>query len=396
MSKRILQVFNRYRERGGEEKSAQRIFEHASLDFSVERLWWDSRDWDAPSGPGKLGQLRRLFCNPDTCREFREKVEAFRPDVAVFHNIYPVGSPGLYREVRQLGVPVIQFIHNFRPFSVVGSLWTGERIEEESLRRNYRAEVLAGTWQNSRLKSALFALLLKRLHASGDLDVVKRWVAISEFMREKFIEAGVPAERVVTLRHSWDARPAAGETGEGDYYLFLSRLIPEKGVQTVLDAWQRLGERAPRLIIGGTGAMEAAVKKVAIQSDKIEYAGFVDGEKKAGLIAGCRAMLAPSIWWEPLGLVTYEAYDFGKPMIAAASGGLKETVIDCETGLLFEAGNVDSLISAVQAMEKLSREERATMGAKGREWLLREADPAAWRKSFCSIVADVVEERAES
>ncbi|MFV0416535.1 MAG: glycosyltransferase family 4 protein, partial [Chthoniobacterales bacterium] len=331
------------------------------------------------------------FYNPDTCRDFRERVAAFRPDVAIFHNIYPVGSPGLYREARQLGVPVIQFIHNFRPFSVGGSLWTGKRIAEESLRGDYRAEVLAGAWQNSRLKSALFALLLKRLHASGDLAAVRRWIAISEFMREKFIEAGVPEERVVTLRHSWDARPVVGAAEERDYSLFLARVVPEKGVQTVLDAWQRLGAQAPRLVIGGTGAMEEAVKKATAENDKIEYAGFVDGERKEELIANCRAMLAPSIWWEPLGLVTYEAYDFGKPMIAAASGGLKETVVDKQTGFLFEAGNVESLISAVKAMEDIGQDGREAMGKAGREWLLREASPVVWREKFCSVVNDARE-----
>ncbi len=47
-------------------------------------------------------------------------------------------------------------------------------------------------------------------------------------------------------------------------------------------------------------------------------------------------MLAPSVWWEPLGLVTYEAYDYGKPMLAARSGGLSETVVAGLTGFLHE------------------------------------------------------------
>ena len=65
----LLQLFNRYRERGGEEQSAERIFHHAQRDFHMERLWWDSRDWDGPDAPGKLGQLRRLFYNTDSARD---------------------------------------------------------------------------------------------------------------------------------------------------------------------------------------------------------------------------------------------------------------------------------------------------------------------------------------
>ena len=57
----LLQLFNRYRERGGEEQSAERIFHQAQRDFQMERLWWDSRDWDGKDAPSKLGQLRRFF-----------------------------------------------------------------------------------------------------------------------------------------------------------------------------------------------------------------------------------------------------------------------------------------------------------------------------------------------
>ena len=69
----LLQLFNRYRERGGEEQSAERIFHQAQRDFRMERLWWDSRDWDRPEAPGKLGQLRRFFYNPDSARDIRRR-----------------------------------------------------------------------------------------------------------------------------------------------------------------------------------------------------------------------------------------------------------------------------------------------------------------------------------
>ncbi|NIP96389.1 MAG: glycosyltransferase family 4 protein, partial [Akkermansiaceae bacterium] len=65
--------------------------------------------------------------------------------------------------------------------------------------------------------------------------------------------------------------------------------------------------------------LEGEVRAAADGSRTIGFPGFVKGDEKRALIDGCRAMLGPSVWWEPLGLVTYESYDAAKPMLAAAS-----------------------------------------------------------------------------
>lgn len=393
MNTRILQLFNQYRERGGEEKSALRIFRHASEIYEMDRLWWDSRSWDREEGPGKLGQLQRLFYNHDSARELKEKVADFKPDILMCHNLYPVGSPSIYRVASQLELPVIQYVHNFRPFSVGGSLWNGTRVATESLKGNYCSEIWNGSWQDSRARSAIFAAVLKGLHGSGWLSSVKRWVCISDFMRKQFIEAGLSSEQVVSLRHSWDTQDLSDEPIDKGYYLFLSRLVPEKGVHILLDAWdvlaRQLGQATPRLKIGGVGTMADEIERRARDNSYIEALGFLDGAEKADLIAGCRAMLAPSIWWEPLGLVTYEAYESGKPMIAAASGGLIETVQDGLTGFLFQPGSVSGLVAAVRKLEEQKPNERLAMGIAGRDWLLKETSPLRWQSKFQEIIESV-------
>ena len=99
--------------------------------------------------------------------------------------------------------------------------------------------------------------------------------------------------------------------------------------------------------------------------------------------------MAPSVWWEPLGLVTYEAYDYGKPMLAAASGGLTETVEDGVTGLLHQPGDAEDLARTVVEMESKSTLERKEMGLQGREWLLREASYGDWTRQLENLIVDV-------
>lgn len=388
---RILQVFNRYLFMGGEEKSVDRIYNHLGQEHEMARCFFESRDWTGPKGPGKLGQLRRTFYNPDSREQFEQACDSFRPDVVLFHNAFPVGSPSVYHAAQLRRLPIIHYIHNFRPFSVGGTLYHKGQFLEEALRGDYRREVKTGAWQGSKLKSAVMAMVLRRLHRSGWLENVKAWVCISEFLREKLISgAGLPANTVHALRHSWDAMPEAPAPEDAGYYLFLARLVEAKGVETLLSAWKLLekecGEATPELWIGGEGPLQGLVEAAAGQSRKIRFLGLVQGEQKQEVIRRCRAMLAPSVWWEPLGLVTYEAYDFAKPMLAARSGGLIETVVDGETGLLYEPGSSQALCQAVSVMEKMPGVQRVAMGQKGREWLLKWTDVPTWKQRMSKIV----------
>jgi glycosyltransferase involved in cell wall biosynthesis len=400
MAARILQVFNRYVHKGGEEMSVDRIFRHLGERHEMSRCFFDSKEWTAPGAPSRFSQMRRLFHNPESKARFLSAVSEHHPDATIFHNIYPVGSPSLYQAALEAPVPVIQFMHNFRPFSVGGTLHAKGRLLPEALRGSYGREILLGAWQDSIVKSFLVALMLRRLHRSGWLHSVKAWVGISEFIRDRLIESGVPSDRVFALRHSWDAMPEAPVATTENAYLFLGRLVEVKGVQTLLDAWselaRQLGPRTPRLQIAGEGPLEPLVRRRAREHPSIQFLGLLDGQAKSEALRRCRAVVVPSLWWEPLGLVVYEAFDHAKPVLAARSGGLTETVQQDQTGLLHAPGSVPALVRDVQALESRTAEQRAAMGRAGRAWLLREASPARWNSRFDEILAQVIGVRREA
>lgn len=167
-----------------------------------------------------------------------------------------------------------------------------------------------------------------------------------------------------------------------------------KGIGTLLEAWELLrvemGPACPKLIIGGDGPLRDEVEHRAQNTDTVEYAGQVSGDNKTRLISGCRAMIAPSVWWEPLGLVTYEAYDYGKPMLAARSGGLTETVINGKTGYLHEPGNAAEIVQHVLKLEQ-NHGLRREMGGEGRKWLLENTSEKVWREKFTGVIDSVLE-----
>lgn len=394
---KILQIFNQYRERGGEEKSVQRIYEHVASRHDIQKCWFNSADWDGPEGQPVWRQSLLIGKNPEALNRIRAESEKMGAEVWILHNVIPVVSLGIYELALKMGVPIVQYLHNFRPFSVSGSLWARNDFCLGGLKKNFLPEVLAGSWQGSRLRTAVLAWHLVRLHRSGNLEAVSRWVGISDFVAQTFSDSGVPSEKIVSLKHSWDASNLVETQLNLDYYLFLGRLVSEKGIECLIDAWrildQELGSKTPKLIIGGLGAESKLVEEAASSIDAIKYLGYVDGDQKDELIKNCRAMLAPSTWWEPLGLVTYEAYDHGKAIIAARSGGLTETVIHGETGFIHDPGEPKKLAEAVIMMEKLSSEEQISLGLRGHEWLIENTGPENWKNSFDEILVAAVGEK---
>jgi len=382
---------------GGEEKSVDRIFAHLQARHEVSRCFFDSAEWRGTDAPGLLGQARRLFYNADSRARFEKATREARPDVALFHNLYPVASPSLYRAALDQGLPVIQYLHNFRPFCVSGTVYARGQLLPEALHGNYWREVTHASWQDSRAKSALFALMLKWLHASGWLHSVKAWVAISDFMRDRLVEAGVAQDRIFALRHSWDAMPEVPSREDAGYYLFLARLVEVKGVEPLLQAWamlrEQLGELTPELRIGGEGPLEEMVRSAAAANPSVKFLGMIGGDAKHEALARCRAVMVPSTWWEPLGLVVYEAYDFGKPVLAARSGGLIETVAQGATGRLHPPGDARAIMQDVLAMEAMGPEARATMGQTGRAWLLKETSVTVWQDQFDAILDRALSKR---
>ena len=379
---KIMQAFNRYLERGGEESSVHRIEKTLSARHVVFPCYFDSHEIGELHGwTAKAKAAIRMVWNTTSAEKVRSLARSTHADVAVLHNLFPIGSLSILQTAWKLKLPTIWYIHNFRPFSVNGYLWANDRLQPAGLKKNFIPEILAGSWQDSMLRTTVYATILRGMHSLRMFDRISAWIAISDFMRDKFIEAGIPADKIFTIRHSWSPMPVPPPPEDGGYYLFLGRLISPKGVDMLFSAWERieteLRDQAPLLVIAGEGPMAMEVMKRANGSRTIQFAGRVDGDEKAKLLRRCRAVIAPSIWWEPLGLVTYEAYDNGKPMLASRSGGLSETVNHGVTGMLHDPGNAEELASQVIELDAQPH-LRVEMGKRGRTWLLANTSSETW------------------
>lgn len=138
------------------------------------------------------------------------------------------------------------------------------------------------------------------------------------------------------------SRFTTAPAARGDYFLVVARFEAYKRIDLAIRACERLGQP---LRIAGTGVDEARLRRLAADSRVVQFLGPIDDEEVVAQMAGCRALLFPGE--EDFGLTAVEAQAAGKPVIAYAAGGARETVIPGVTGTFFDELTVDSLAETI-------------------------------------------------
>ena len=385
LSRRLIQVFNRYVETGGEETWVSTL----EKSLGLPTCYFNSAAWVGAQAPSSWSQALRMIRNPEALRKTREFQRHEKAEAWIVHNVFPVGSAAIYRDAEKSGIPIIQYVHNFRPFSISGYLQPADLTSMDNWPRLFCTEIRHASWRKSRLRTAWFGTVLSIAHLLGWFKAITAWIAVSDFMRNQFIRAGIPSDKIFTLRHFWKPTADPGDTCDENFYLFIGRLIDLKGIPVLLNVWDRIlatkSNASPKLVIIGEGPLGEGVRDRAKRNPLVDFRGAVSRHAKRELLRGTRALIVPSLCLESLGLVAYEAYDFAKPVLAARAGGLGEIVLDGRTGMVHEPGDVEALFDHIMMLEKES-ETRIRLGQNGREWLLENADEQRWRQKFSEIV----------
>jgi len=275
-----------------------------------------------------------------TIDDLRRLISRRPPDVVHCHNLFPALSPAVLRAVDGAGVAVVMTLHNYRLACLPATFLRKGRICEDCLGKTPWRGVVHRCYRGSLPASASLATSLTLHRALGSFDCVDLFLAVSEFVRAKHVEAGLPADRVAVKRNfAWEVAP---REGAGEYFLFAGRLSPEKGVRTLLEAWS--GTDAP-LVIAGDGPERDELQRTAPSG--VKFLGAVEPDEMPALLARARALVLPSVWYEGAPRTIVEAYAAGVPVVASAVGALTELVDDSVTGLLVPPHDSRALAAAV-------------------------------------------------
>jgi glycosyltransferase involved in cell wall biosynthesis len=213
-------------------------------------------------------------------------------------------------------------------------------------------------YRGSALGSAALALSISLHRGLRTFDAVTRYLAVSEFVRAKYIEGGLSSSRIrVKSNFTW---PAARREGPGEYFLYLGRLSSEKGVDTLLRAWRR-GASLGQLVVAGDGPQGEDLRRAAPRG--VQFLGAVPPEEVPGLLRRARALLVPSRWYEASPRTIIEAFAAGVPVIASRIGALPEAVHDGVSGYLAAPGDAAAWSDAATRVLDPIESERLGGGA---------------------------------
>ena len=289
----------------------------------------------------------RSFYSKPASQEILNLLASFQPDILHVHNFFPSISPAIFFAARTYGVPVVQTLHNYRLLCANATLFRdGQPCEDCIVQRSFVPGVRHACYRGSRAGSAIVGASTSVHSALGTWkNRIDRYIALTQFGAQKLGNDRIPMEKI-RIKPNFVSDQGYGH-GQGGFALYVGRLSPEKGVETILAA-DRLGHLPFPVHIVGDGPLLAEVERACVRpASRLVYLGRMARSQVAEQMKRATVLLVPSLWYEGFPMAMVEALSFGLPIIASRIGGLPEIVQDGHTGLLFEPGNPSALLQVL-------------------------------------------------
>lgn len=366
---RILSIHNAYQIRGGEDVSTaaeQSLLRHYGHTVDV---YEENNERIKDMGAVQVAQ--RTLWSQESYETVRIMLRTHPYDVVHVQNFFPLISPSVYYAAKSENVPVVQTLRNYRLICPNALFFRDGKVCEDCLGKPIPYPgIVHGCYREDRKASAAVASMvtshrfLRTWHR-----MVDQYVTLTQFARNKMIEGGLPADKIVVKPNFVAPEPSQGE-GKGNYALFVGRLSVEKGLDTLLDAWKHLENPIPLKIVGD-GPLSDMVTAASEQQPCIEWLGRCPMDEVHQLMGDAQFLIFPSKWYETFGRVAVEAFAKGTPVIAANIGAIAEIVTPGYTGLHFTPGDPEDLARQVtyllthpQQQEKMRHNARQEFEAK--------------------------------
>jgi glycosyltransferase involved in cell wall biosynthesis len=374
---RVLLVHNSYQQPGGEDavfEQERQLLEAAGHEvLTYLRSNNEIHDYSVVQ---RIAMTKQAVWASSSRDDLVKLVRVKRPDIVHIHNTFPLISPAVYYACAESNVSVIQTLHNYRLLCLGATLFRDGHPCEACLGKAFPWDGIAhACYRGSHCVSATVAVLLGVHRALRTWTMkVDAFIAPSEFVKEKFIQGGFPAEKIFVKPNFVSPDPCPNgclnSASRGEYAVFVGRLSEEKGLRTLLAAWKRLGCQIPLRIVGD-GPMRNELEASAKDLTKISSEGSIPREAVFEVLRRARFLIFPSECYETFGCVLTESFAFGVPAIVSRLGSMKEIVQDGVSGLHFNPGDADDLAAKVlwawahpMEMQAMGRNARTKYEAK--------------------------------
>ncbi len=273
--------------------------------------------------------------------------------VAHLNNVHHYITPSIIQKLHEKGIKILWTLHDYKIICPENSFVSNGTICEKCITGNFYNCTINKCKKNSYLASALASFEAYYYHKKKIYDLVDTFLCPSKFILKKFKQFGFDESKLFESNLCYDIplidnfkskyqtiinTPCTNEK----YILYVGRLEEIKGVKTLLQAVK--GTDILLKIVGSGNAQEDLKAQKEMEGiNNVQFLGFKNKSEVFELINNSSFGVCPSEWYENFPFSVGEAFLFSKPVIGANIGGIPELVIDGETGLIFEPGNIAEL-----------------------------------------------------
>lgn len=342
---RVLSIHNCYQIRGGEDESREAEERLLREMGHIVEVYEENNDKVANINAMQMAV--NTVWSQQAYQTVKQQLAGQPHDIVHVQNFFPLISPSVYYAAKSENVPVVQTLRNYRLLCPNGLFFRQGNVCEDCLGKAVPLPgVLHGCYRESRVATGAVATMLT-VHRTMQtwMKMVDVYIALTEFARQKFIQAGFPEEKIVVKPNFVNPDPGAGE-GKGGYALYVGRLSVEKGLDTLLEAWEHLVGLPLKIV--GDGPLADQVVEATKKLDCVEWLGRKSIKEVHALMGEATVVIFPSKWYETFGRVAVEAFAKGTPVIAANIGAIAELIEHRRTGLHFCPGDAKDLATQVE------------------------------------------------
>jgi glycosyltransferase involved in cell wall biosynthesis len=292
-------------------------------------------------------------CHEDGRREMERVLKSFAPDVCHVHGVF---NPGSIQACLEYG-PTILHLHDYRYVCPSSGLYyrRSESICERQCSLACFPIGLVRGCQTLRMPASLSFYSRVRF-VERNAQRFKSVLANSQYVADRFSKSNGAVSQLQVLHYFCPIEPAtkSAAASEDLSILFLGRVREPKGIVRFIDVLSRLPKRVVGTIVGDPdSAMRAIIEREARRLNcwhRVKMTGWVERTDVAKIVEQAGAVIFPSIWAEPFGIVGLEAMARGVPVVAFDVGGVSDWLKDGINGFLIPRDDTRKMAGRVQEL----------------------------------------------
>jgi glycosyltransferase involved in cell wall biosynthesis len=390
---RILFIHNQYQQAGGEDVAVE--MEAALLMENGHEVRTIIFQNTSPTGGlDKLAKAGKAIYNPSAYRQVKREIETFRPNVVHVHNLFYVASPSILFAASRLKIPVILTLHNFRLICANALLLRDGKICELCVNKTVPLSGIRYKCYHGSMAESAVVTAISSIH-----KIIGTWkqkislfILLTEFAKSKFADSSLKISRNrLVVKPNFIPDPGLSHEQREDFFLFVGRLSPEKGIENLLETFSSLPGQ--RLVVIGEGPVRERADTQFLRLSNVTFVGKLEKEEVLSHMKRCKALVFPSTWYEGLPFVIIEAFATGTPVIGSRLGAMTELIKDGYNGYLFKPGNSKDLQEKIDLFLQIKDVERKRLCENARTTYLEKFHPRILYQTILSIYENVINEK---